>query len=212
MDYNTGRYRLAIPEYGRNVQKMVAFASEITDKEERNNVAKIIVDVMGQINSQNKNLEGYEQKLWNHLFIISDFKLDVESPYEKPTKEALAKRPERVAYRNSKIRYKHYGVAIQSMIDKCILLPEGDEKTAFTNALANHMKTSYLNWNIDSVNDEVITNHLKELSDDKLTLSADFSYISTAEVLAKNPSISDQRKRNGGKNKNKNSGRNRKRY
>ena len=218
MEYNTERDHLAIPEYGRNVQKMVEFACKIKDKDERNKIANIIVEVMGQINSQIKNLEGYEQKLWNHLFIISKFELDVDSPYEKPTKEALSKRPDRVAYSTSKIRYKHYGMAIQSMVDKCSALPDGDEKIAFTHALANHMKTSYLNWNRDSVNDEVITNHLKELSDGKLSLAEDFEYISTAEVLAKNPTMTNQKRRFGGKNNgrnkngSKNNGRNRKRY
>jgi len=219
MEYNTGRDHLAIPEYGRNVQKMVEFACEIANKDERNNVAKIIVGVMGQINSQNKNIEGYEQKLWNHLFIISNFKLDVESPYEKPTKEALAQKPDRIPYRNIRIKYKHYGVAIQSMVDKCAALPDGDEKTSFTKALANHMKTSYLSWNRDSVNDEVITNHLNELSGGKLKLAEDFEYISTAEILAKNPSISSDNKKftgkkNNGRSKNnvRNKGQNRKRY
>ncbi len=128
MEYNTGRNNLAIPEYGRNVQKMVDFACKIEDHEERSKIAKIIIGVMGQINSQNKNLEEFQQKLWNHLFIISDFKLDVESPYEKPSKEELAEKPDRLNYDTSKIRYKHYGKSIESMITKCVSLEDGDEK------------------------------------------------------------------------------------
>jgi hypothetical protein len=217
MEYNTGRNNLAIPEYGRNVQKMVDFACKIEDHEERSKIAKIIIGVMGQINSQNKNLEEFQQKLWNHLFIISDFKLDVESPYEKPSKEELAEKPDRLNYNTSKIRYKHYGKSIESMITKCVSLEDGDEKIAFTKALANLMKTSYLNWNRDSVNDEVITNHLRELSNGKLDLPDGFEYTSTAEIIARNPPSNTNKKFNGknknnNRNKHKNNGRNRKRY
>lgn len=217
MEYNTGRDHLTIPEYGRNVQKMIEFACEIADKEERNRVAKIIVGVMGQVDVQHKNLEEFEQKLWNHLFIISDFKLDVDSPYEKPTKEALAAKPERLSYSTNHIKYKHYGKSIQNMIKKCADMEDGEEKTSFKRALANIMKTAYLNWNRDSVNDEVISKHLTELSGGKLTLADDFEFTSTGEILAKTggaPSNNNRNRRrnnNNNRNRNNNNGRNRKR-
>lgn len=189
MEYNTGREHLTIPEYGRNVQKMIHYACTVKDKSERNKIAQAIVSIMGQLNAQTKDIEEFEQKLWNHLFIISDFQLDVDSPYEVPSREALAKKPERISYKSTNVKYKHYGKILEGLIKKASDLPDGEEKTAFTRSIANLMKKSYLSWNRDSVNDQVIINHLEELSKGKLTLQDGFEFISTGEILAKNKPV-----------------------
>ena len=118
MQYNTTLPHIIVPEYGRNIQRMIEFACTVGDKEERNLIARSIVKVMGQVNSQYKDSEDFLQKQWDHLFIISDFKLDIDSPFPIPVKEMLQKKPKKIAYPDQKIKYRHYGHAIQQFIKK----------------------------------------------------------------------------------------------
>ena len=182
---------MIIPEYGRNVQKMVDFALTVQDREERNKVARAIINVMGQLNPHLRDVEDFTHKLWAHLFIMSDFKLDVDSPYPKPTPESFTEKPELLEYPQSKIRYGHYGKSIPKMIEKCIEYPEGDEKEALIKIIANMMKKSYLLWNRDTVSDELIANQLKDLSKGKLELKDLSALQSTSDILKNN-------KKNGG--------------
>lgn len=186
MEYNTQRGGLIISEYGRNIQKMIEHAVGLKDKEERNKAAKVIISVMGQLNPHLRDVNDFKHKLWDHLFIISDFKLDVDSPYPKPTPQSLSVTPDRIPYSDNKIRFKHYGKTIELMIEKAKTFEEGAEKDALIKTLANHLKKSYLTWNKDSVTDEHILKDLEELSNGKLKLSKDVRLNNTSDILAAN--------------------------
>ena len=183
-DYNTRRPQMVIPEYGRNIQKMIAHAVSLEDKEERNKMANAIISVMGQLNPHLRDIVDFKHKLWDHLFIISDFKLDVDSPYPTPDKESINKKPERLSYPQNDIHFKHYGKTIENLIEQAILFEEGEEKIALIKIIANLMKKTYLTFNRDSVNDELILSDLKLLSKNKLILENDFQFISTENILA----------------------------
>lgn len=185
MQYNTTLPAIIVPEYGRNIQRMIKFACTVENKEERNLVARSIVKVMGQVNSQYKDSEDFLQKLWDHLFIISDFKLDVESPFPIPEKEQLAKKPRKIAYPNQRIKYRHYGYSIEQFIKKASEMEEGEERDAFTYYIANMMKKNYLTYNRDTVNDELIIRQLHELSGKKLTLKEGYKLKPSSELVTK---------------------------
>ena len=185
MEYNTGRPKLIIPEYGRNIQKMVDYAMTIEDREKRNNIAKTIIQIMSQINPQVKESVDYKQKLWDHLFIISDFKLEVDSPYPIPSSEMLQVKPEKVPYSVKNFKYGHYGRNIEKIIEQVATMEDGPGKDAQVNTIANHLKKAFLTWNRDSVNDEVIYEHLAELSKNKLKLSEDARLQQTHELIGR---------------------------
>ena len=186
MEYNTAREKLIISEYGRNIQKMVSHAIAIKEKEERNRAAKVIIDVMGQLNPHLRDIADFKHKLWDHLFIISNFKLDVDSPYPIPTAESVDVKPERIKYPEKSYKYRHYGKTIQMMIDKAIGFKEGPEQEALIKVIANHLKKSYLTWNKESVADSKIFEDLKELSGGKLKLKESIQLNNTDEILASN--------------------------
>lgn len=168
LEYNTERPLLIIPEYGRNIKKMIDHAISIDDRALRNKVAQSIITVMGQLNPHLRDITDFTHKLWDHLFIISDFKLDVDSPYPKPTRETFSGKPERVNYPKKDIKYLHYGKNVELMIEKAVSMEDGPDKNAFVEAIANTMKRFYMQWNKDSVSDDVIFKQLKELSKGKL--------------------------------------------
>ncbi|TRO66613.1 DUF4290 domain-containing protein [Christiangramia sabulilitoris] len=168
LEYNSERSKLIIPEYGRHLQKMVEHAVSIEDDEERNKVANSIISVMGNMNPHLRDVPDFQHKLWDQLFIISDFKLEVDSPFPKPTREMLAERPDMLQYPENNPKYRFYGNNIKRMIDAAKDYEEGELKEALVLTIANHMKKSYLNWNRDSVDDEVILEHLRDLSNGKI--------------------------------------------
>ncbi len=198
MEYNTSLPKMIIPEYGRNIQKMIDFAITVADKEERNKVARAIIDVMGQLNPHLRDVTDFKHKLWDHLFIISEFKLDVDSPYPRPTPETFQTKPELLKYPSNDIRYKHYGKTVERIIEKAKEYSEGDERNALVEQIANLMKRSYLNWNRDSVNDEVILKQLNELSKGQLKLADNSSLRSTQAFVPRN---TNQQQRAGGDKK-----------
>lgn len=185
MEYNTSRNHLIIPEYGRNIQKMIDHAMTIEDREMRNEVARSIVDVMGQLNPHLRDITDFKHKLWDHLFIISDFKLDVDSPYPIPSALTLDIKPQKVQYPSNHIRFKHYGKNIERMIDDIKEKEDGSEKDEMVAIIANFMKMSYLNHNRDTVSDELIVEHLDILSKGELKLKDNFQLNHTNELLAK---------------------------
>lgn len=170
MEYNTQLEKLIIPEYGRNIQNMIEYCISIKDRDERNICAKAIIQVMGQLNPHLRDIADFNHKLWDHLFIISQFKLDVDSPYPLPNAETFITKPERLTYPAGKIRYKHYGKTIEEIIKKAKVMPQGAERDELTRQIANHLKKSYLNWNKDSITDDVVFKNLKELSDGELKM------------------------------------------
>ncbi len=205
MEYNTNRTKLLMPEYGRNIQQMVEYCKSLPSKEERNEEAKTIVEFMGQRNLHLRDEENYKHKLWDHLYILADYDLDVDAPYPFPTKEELAQKPNRMDYPSFENEYKFYGKSILQLIDKAIELEEGEEKEALIQVIANNMKKSYNVYNKEHVQDEVIFRHLKELSQDKLDLAG-------IETLDKSKIYHPNRnKRNNHKKRNHHSQKNRKR-
>lgn len=185
LEYNTERPKLIIPEYGRHIQKLVDYAITIEDREERNKVAKSIIAVMGNLNPHLRDVPDFQPMLWDQLFIISDFKLDVESPFPIPTKEELMERPEPLKYPQNFPKYRFYGNNIKRMIDVANSWEESDKKEALIITIANHMKKSYLNWNKDTVEDGVIFDHLFELSGGKINLRESDEDLSNSSELMK---------------------------
>ncbi|MCT4644919.1 MAG: DUF4290 domain-containing protein [Carboxylicivirga sp.] len=168
MDYNSNRKNLILPEYGRHIQKMVDHAVTIEDREERTKCAQTIIGIMGNMFPHLRDVNDFKHKLWDHLAIMSDFKLDIDYPYELLEKETLTKRPEKIPYRNSKITYKHYGELAEKMIEQAILLEDETERKHLIVMIANHMKKSLFIWHKDSVTDERIFDDLKRMSNGKL--------------------------------------------
>jgi len=216
IEYNTERVHLIIPEYGRHIQKMVAHAIALEDQEARNNCAKSIISVMGNLNPHLRDVPDFQHKLWDQLFIISDFNLDVEAPYPKPSREELAKRPEPLDYPQNFPRYRFYGNNIKRMIDVAIGWEDGDKKHGLVMTIANHMKKCFLNWNKDTVEDDVIFKHLFELSDGKIDLRGSEEGLSDSLQLMKTKQrFTNQPTHNKGKGNNysgNKGNRNRKRY
>ncbi|MBE7174954.1 MAG: DUF4290 domain-containing protein [Mucilaginibacter polytrichastri] len=169
-DYNSTRKHLLLAEYGRNVQNMVGYICTLPTKEERNRYAQVVIDLMGFLNPHLRDVADFKHKLWDHLHIISDYKIDVDSPYPKPLPEEQNKRPEPLPYPQSRIRYRHYGKVINKMIDKAKSIDEPYRKQHMVNAIANFMKMAYVNWNKDSVTDDLILSDLRELAGGDLEL------------------------------------------
>jgi hypothetical protein len=186
MEYNTTRDKLLISEYGRNVQKLVNLALEIKDRELRTKFVKNIVQIMGQINPAVRDSGDFRHKLWDHIHIISDFKLDVDAPYPAPSREVLEAKPEKLPYSDNNIRFKIYGANIEKIIKKASLFDDGPEKDALVHAIANHLKKSYLSWNRESVDDDQIFEHLNSLSNGRLALKEELRLHSTNEILLRN--------------------------
>ena len=163
--YNTERVRLYIPEYGRNVQKMVNYLKTIEDREKRNQQARAIIKVMEILNPSVHLQEDYEHKLWDHLFIISGFDLDIDAPYPMPAPESMNIRPEVIPIKKKPIKANHYGRNIESMIDLIADKEDGEVKTSMIRSLGIYMRQQYLIWNKDTVSDETIFQDIEKLSD-----------------------------------------------
>jgi hypothetical protein len=185
-DYNTRRAKLVLPEYGRNIQKMIEHLLTIEDREERNKAARTVIAVMGNLNPHLRDVADFKHKLWDHLAIISDFKLDMDSPSVTPTPELLAEKPKRIPYNLKRIRFKHYGHSIVLMIDKAVEMEDGEEKQDLVKMIAYHMKKSYLTWNREAVDDREILEDLATLSKNRLQLEPGIVLPDTREILAKN--------------------------
>ncbi len=214
LEYNTEREQLIIPEYGRHLQKMIDQAVAIEDREERNKVAKAIIAVMGNLQPHLRDVPDFQHKLWDQLFIISDFKLDVEAPYPILTKEKLEERPEPLEYPQNFPKYRYYGNNIKRMIDVANSWEEGDLKNALIYTIANHMKKCYLNWNKDTVDDMAIFNHLLELSGGKIDLTQSTEDLSNATDLMRGKKKNYRNNNNSGKKnyRNNNNNRSKKRF
>lgn len=171
MDYNTSRRKLNLPEYGRNIQQMVDHLSTVEDRDERNRLARVLIGIMGNMNPHLRDINDFKHKLWDHIFIMSDFKLDIDSPYPIPSQETYEEKPKTVPYPTQPITYKHYGRSIEMMIQKAIEMEDGQQKDALTQLIANHMKKAYLMWNNDSVSDEDVLRDMGILSKGKLKMA-----------------------------------------
>lgn len=171
MEYNTSRDHLIIPEYGRNVQRMVQHCQSIADRDQRNKVAQSIIDVIGNLNPHFRDVPDFKHKLWDHLFIMSNFQLDVDSPYPIPTPTTFESKPDKVVYPGKNDKLRHYGHIVRKMVAYAVQLEEGPLKEGLIVSIANQMKKSYLMWNKDTVDDDVIFAELRILSKGMINVS-----------------------------------------
>ena len=162
--YNTEVEKLRMPEYGRNVLKMVEQMKEIPDKRKRSEQAYAIVKVMESLNPQVHQQDNYMQKLWDHLYMIAGYDLDIDSPYPAPLPEVVASRPDPIPLNTRPIKARHYGRNIESILNLIASEPEGEVKTAMIRSLAIYMRQQYLIWNKDTVADETIFQDIERLS------------------------------------------------
>jgi hypothetical protein len=204
MEYNSNRDHLTIPEYGRNVQKMIHYAKKLEDRAERQVYIDKIIDMMQMMHPQSRSIEDYRERLWKHVYRIAEYELDVDYPYgDPPTEEEGRKRPDQVPYPVSEARYRHYGHNVQELIKRAKEMPEGPKRDGFVSTIGSYMKLAYRTWNKEHyVSDDVIKSDLKGLSKGDLTIDED----ENIENLAKgssHPNNSNNRRRS---NSNKRSG------
>ena len=193
LEYNAERSHLIIPEYGRHLQKLIDQATEIEDRDERNKAAKYIIQVMGSLNPHLRDVPDFQHKLWDQLFIMSDFRIDVDSPYPIPSREVLQLKPDVIQYPQNFPKYRFYGNNIKYMIDVANGWEDGEMKSALIKVIANHMKKSYLSWNKDTVKDDVIFEHLFELSDGKINLTqSSEELLNTTDLMRTNKRVSNK--------------------
>ena len=195
MQYNTQQKRMPLPEYGRSIQNMVDHALTIEDRAERQRCANTIINIMGNMFPHLRDVPDFKHKLWDHLAIMSDFKLDIDYPYEIIRKDNLNTRP------STKIRYRHYGRTLEVLIKKAIDFPEGDEKQNLIALICNHMKKDYMTWNKDTVDDRKIAEDLNEYSGGKLQMTDDIIKL-MAERINQNyrPKVNNQNNRRDNRN------------
>lgn len=195
MDYNSERPDLVIPEYGRNIQRMVEFAVNIKSRELRNQVTQAIINVMGQLFPHLRDEENYKHKLWDHLFVMSDFKLDVDSPYPKPSPQQFQEKPETVNYPKNNIKFGHYGRILEHTIQAVIEFPDGEEKDRLVQDLANMMKRMYLTGAGSSINDEVVIKQLIEFSNGKIVWDDKWTLLNASELVPPQIAQNNRRKK-----------------
>ena len=198
MEYNSSREKLVLKEYGRHVQKIVENCTAEKDPVKRNQFAQELIELMGQLNPHLRNVEDFRHKLWDHLFIMSDYKLQVDSPYPIKDRAEIEKKPKRISYPQSRIKYKHYGKNVESLVAKAITTEDPDKKAGFTQCIGNFMKLVYQNWSKENVNDETIKNDLRLLSKGELIVSdeQDINSLARANKMKKRPE--ENRKGGGG--------------
>jgi len=184
MKYSTLEGKLKMPEYGRNIQQMIEYAVQIPDRDERTRCVMSIINTMGNMFPYLRDVNDFKHKLWDHVAIMSDFKLDIDFPYEIVRAENLYTRPNRVPYKNSRINYRYYGRTLEEMIEKAAEMPAGDERNELITLIANQMKKCFLTWNKEVVDDSKIFDDLRELSYGRINISEDFlKLIESRDVL-----------------------------
>ncbi|MBO9153188.1 DUF4290 domain-containing protein [Chitinophaga sp. GCM10012297] len=168
MEYNTARNHLIMREYGRNVQRMIEYILTIKDRQHRQQQVMAVIELMGTLQPHLRNVEDFRHKLWDHLFLVSDFKLDVDSPYPIPTRETLRAKPDRLPYPKKYPRNRHFGKNLEMVIDKAVKEENPEMKEGFTQVIGNYMKLAYSNWHKESVHDDAIKGELAAITGGKL--------------------------------------------
>ena len=197
-DYNTQRKRMALPEYGRNIQKMIDHIKTIKDRDERTRAAKAVIQIMGNLNPNLRDSGDVKHKLWDHLTIIADFELEIDAPYPPPAKEVLREKPKTIDYKQGEVRYLHYGRIIEMMIEEACHMKDGEEKQYLVTLIANQMKKASATWNRSQVNDDIILLDLKELSGNRLDIPDDIKLLDVKDLLGPK-----KKKQQGKQNKHK---------
>jgi hypothetical protein len=192
MEYNTTRNHLIMREYGRHIQKMIEYLTNIEDKETRQRNAHAVIELMGFLNPHLKNVEDFRHKLWDHLFLVSDFKLDVESPYPIPTRETLKARPEPLPYPKRYPKFSHLGKNLELVINKALKEDNQDKRQGFANAVAYYMKLAYSNWHKETVHDDAIQSELNNITEGQL------EFTNTPYVRAHRPNEGREGRDRGG--------------
>ena len=205
LDYNTQREHLVLPEYGREIQRMVDHCLTLPTKSERQRCAETIVSIMDRMFPQNRQNADYKHKLWDHLFIIAGYDLDIDSPYPAPVPESRTEAPHRIPLRTKPVKATHYGRNIESIIDLIAAEEDGEQKNVMLHRLATYMRQQYLIWNKDSVEDSTIFHDIEMLSDyrikipEGMTLSRVSQEANYSKPLMNMPEF--QGRKNGHKNK-----------
>lgn len=168
MEYNTTRSKLLMPEYGRNVQKMVEYLITVDDREKRLRQAEVIIELMGTLNPHLKTIEDYKHKLWDHLYQMTNFNLDVDSPYPCPTPESVFAKPEVLPYPQDNFPHRHLGKNIQAVLSKALVENNEEKRQGLTQAVGYYMKLAYANWHKEPVHDDMIKNEMNEITGGKL--------------------------------------------
>ncbi|MGL4364138.1 MAG: DUF4290 domain-containing protein [Bacteroidales bacterium] len=202
MDYNTQLSKLVLPEYGRHIQRMVEYIKTIAERDKRNEQAHAVIAVMGNLFPYLRDINDFKHKLWDHLFLIAGFDLDIDPPYPKPSPQVFTEKPNRVDYSiPHEIKKKHYGRTIQSMIQAVVEMSNGTTREAAIIALANHMKKAYLTWSKDTVTDDIIYKDLALLSGGLITVDSDvrlrvgnYSMSGSAADVRRRPKSTHQRR------------------
>ncbi len=197
-DYNTQRKRMALPEYGRNIQKMIDHIKTIKDRDERTQAAKAVIQIMGNLNPNLRDSGDVKHKLWDHLTIIADFELEIDAPYPPPAREVLREKPRNIDYKQGEVKYLHYGRIIEMMIEEACHMKDGEEKQYLVTLIANQMKKASATWNRSQVNDDVILHDLKELSGNRLDIPDDIKLLDVKDLLGPK-----KKKQQGKQNKHK---------
>lgn len=203
MNYSQ-RTELILPEYGRNIQQMVKHAVAIEDRAERTRCAKTIIDIMGNMFPYLRDVEGFKYKLWDHLAIMSEFKLDIDYPFEVVKPTTLHQKPEKIPYNTQRIRYMHYGRLLQTLIEKTVTYPEGERRQELIDLMANHMKKSYLTWNKEVVDDRKIFDDLRELSHGELDMNPESMTLTASRDIMNRNRPANKNNNNKARNKNNN--------
>lgn len=168
MEYNTTRSKLMMPEYGRNVQRMVEYLLTIEDRQTRLRNAEAVIELMGTLNPNLKTVEDYKHKLWDHLHLMTNFQLDVDSPYPPPTPEQMYKKPDPIPYPQSAHENRHFGKNLNALIEKALNEPDPEKRQGFTQIIGYYMKLAYINWHKEPVHDDMIRTELTAMTDGKL--------------------------------------------
>lgn len=182
-DYNTQRQKMALPEYGRNVQKMVDHIKTIKDRDERSRAARAVIQIMGNLNPNLRDSGDVRHKLWDHLTIIADFDLDIDAPYPPPEKEVLLEKPQEIGYKKGEVKYLHYGRIIEMMIDEACQMEEGEKKDYLVMLIANQMKKASATWNRSQINDDVILKDLLALSDNRIKIPENLRLLEVKDLM-----------------------------
>ena len=187
MEYNTSQEKLVLPEYGRHVHQLVQHAIQIKDREQRNIAAQTIIGIMGSLMPHLREIPDFKHKLWDHLFIISEFKLDIDAPYPAPSHAEMVEKPNNVPYSQSHIRQKHYGKILVDMIRETGKLADCQQRDSLILLLATQMRKSYVTWNRSELNNDQIAQDIWDISDGKITLSPELmQFIEQQPVVREN--------------------------
>ncbi len=204
--YNSSRPDLILPEYGRSIHNMVNHCVSIEDREERNRCARAIITIMGNLFPYLRDVEDFKHKLWDHLHVMSEFKLDVGSPYPKPLEESFAEKPKPVPYPTGKIKYGHYGKTIEHIIERVRAEEDEEKRKEWSVGVANLMKRTYVVWNQNSVKDETIASDLKKLSEGELVIENPEEQLAPTKEVMQQMGVNQNQNNNKARTKKRNQG------